>query len=57
MALGMNTQSLFIPGFLRERIVDETKELGWTRIEISYYASKIEVEQDLLDIGFAERAA
>ena len=44
MAVGMNTQAIFEPSFLKERVLDETKNLGWTRVEISYYATDAAAE-------------
>ena len=52
----MNTQAIFLPAFWKERVLDETQQHGWTRIEISYYASDALAENELLDPLFKQQA-
>ncbi len=43
-SLGMDTNRIFHPTFLLGRELDETKEEGLSRIEISYYADDLLAE-------------
>ena len=56
MALGMNTNAIFYPDMVMRQELEESKDSGLTRIEISYYFDSIEVEAELYKPGFVDSA-
>ena len=48
----MNTEAIYHPTFLMEKVLDEAKEHGLTRIEISYYADTLLAEQEFRSDDF-----
>ena len=42
--MGMNTSAIFNPTHWKEQKLRESKDLGLTRVEISYYAHSVEEE-------------
>ena len=49
MAVGSNLQHIFYPEFLMRGKILEACDLGLTRIEVSFYSSCKEVEQELVN--------
>ena len=52
----MNTGQIFQPSYRKHTQLKETKDQGWTRIEISYYAHSVEEEKLFWDDKFIEDA-
>ena len=53
-SLGMNTKSIFYPQTHMGGALKESREIGLTRIEISYTADNIEGQNELLDEEFVD---
>ena len=45
-SMGMNTKEIYQPSFRKFQQLEETKNHGWTRIEVSYYAHSIDEEKE-----------
>ena len=56
-SLGMNTKSIYFPSMRMQRVLQEFKNEGITRIEISYSADSVQAENILLHPLFAYHAA
>ena len=56
MPLGMNTDAIFNSDVTLRRELKETCYTGLSRIEISYYATSVDAENEFWDPGFQERA-
>ena len=54
--LGMNTKAIFQPKFWKEHLIRDTKDLGWMRIEVSYYSHSPEEEARLFKPRFIDDA-
>ena len=52
MPLGMNTKKLFMPAFTSGKIMKETEQNGYSRIEISYVCKSIEAQDGLYRTDF-----
>jgi len=53
----MNTTGIYFPTMRMQKVLQEFKYEGVTRIEISYSADSVLAEDMLLQEGFADRAA
>ena len=52
----MNTKALYYPSIRMGQALHESRDLGQSRIEITYTAPKIEAEKEFFKAGFASRA-
>ena len=52
----MNTDAIFNSDVTLRRELKETCYTGLSRIEISYYATSVDAENEFWDPGFQERA-
>ena len=55
--LGMNTNALFRSSYLLRKELEEAKQYGLSRIEISYYADSLVAEREYFTTDFSRMAS
>ena len=52
----MNTKAIFSPNMWQRSMIQDTFDIGWARIEVSYYSGSVEKEKQYFDDIFLKKA-